>query len=215
MSAYYDLYESPMPGKRENEGEEPVLYARPVGGMTHTTEDIIRIISQECTLTPADLKAALTALSDSVARYLERGDRVQLDGIGSFSISLNCKSVTDAKQVRSHDVSFRHVNMQPAPELTRKLKYMKLYRTPASTQKDKMNREKRLLLLNHKLDREPFVTRKMYRRLTGISEYAVAKELEELVKEGVLECGGTRHSKYYYRKESVTKDGGENGNNPV
>lgn len=203
MSAYYDLFESPCPKNKRDKGESPVLHARPVGGCTHTTEEILQIISQECTLTPADLKAALSALSACIVRYLGHGDRVQLDGIGNFSISLNCKPVTEAKGVRSQDVSFRQVNMQPDPELAQKLKTMKLYRTPASTQKYKMEKEKRMLVLNRALDEEPFITRSRYRRLTGVSEYVVINDLETLVANGTLGCKSTRKSKFYYRKGTV------------
>lgn len=203
MSAYYDLYESPRPNNKKKEGEVPILHARPVGGRTHTTEEILKIISQECTLTPADLKAAMSALSDCIVRYLGNGDRVQLDGIGNFSISLNCKPATETKEVRSQDVSFKQVNLQPAPELAQKLKTMKLYRTPSSAQKYKMESEKRLLVLNRALDEEPFITRSRYRRLTGLSEYAAVKELNELTANGVLECRSMRKSKLYYRKGTV------------
>lgn len=203
MSAYYDLYESPCPNNQKRKEEAPVLHARPVGGRTHTTEEILQIISQECTLTEADLKAAMAALSDCIVRYLSNGDRVQLDGIGNFSVSLNCKPVTEAKEVRSQDVSFKQVNVLPAPELARKLKTMKLYRTPSSTQKHKMEEEKRMLLLNLALDKEAFITRGSYRRLTGISEYAAIKELERLVADGLLACKSTRKNKFYYRKGTV------------
>lgn len=205
MSAYYDLYESPVPGNQNNDGEGVILHARPVGGTTHTTEELIKRISEGCTLTPADLKAVLVALSDCIASHLQNGDRVQLDGIGNFSVSLNCKKVTEAKDVHSHDVSFRHVNIQPAAELTRKVKFMKLYRTPSSTRKNKMEKETRLALLNRKLDEEQFITRKMYKWYTGISQYAAAKELEELVNEGALVCRGTHHAKFYYRNDLLPK----------
>ncbi len=202
MSGFYDLYETPCPASKKQE-RETVLHARPVGSKTYTLEDAVRQISQKCTLTPGDVKAALVELTDYIATNLREGNRVQLDGLGNFSISLKCKPATDRKEVRSQDVHFNRIHFQSAVSLNKRLQTMKLYRLPDSMQKIQSTREERLEVLLQKLETEPFVTTRMYRRMTGLSDYAVKKDLTAFAEEGILVCNASRHAKFYYKKGTV------------
>lgn len=204
MSGYYDLYETPCPdSQKENRGV--VLHARPVNSKTYTLDDAIRRISEKCTLSPGDVKATLSELTDYIVTNLRDGNRVQLEGLGNFSISLKCKPTTDYKDVRSQDVSFQRINFLPSVSLTDRLKTIRLLRNPESRRKRQLTKEQRMKLLNNKLEKELFVTTPMYRSMTGLSVYAVKKELTELVSEGVLICNTSQRVRFYYKKGTILR----------
>ena len=49
-----------------------------------TTDQIAKRLAAESTVTPADVKAVLEALSGVMGDYMAQGRSVRLDGIGSF-----------------------------------------------------------------------------------------------------------------------------------
>lgn len=53
-------------------------------GSAITTDQLAKRVSAESTVSPADVKAVLTALSSVMGDYMAQGRSVKLDGIGSF-----------------------------------------------------------------------------------------------------------------------------------
>ena len=53
-------------------------------GSTVTTDQIAKRLAAESTVSPADVKAVLEALSGVMGDYMAQGRSVKLDGIGSF-----------------------------------------------------------------------------------------------------------------------------------
>ena len=56
-----------------------VLVGKPI-----TTDQVARRIAAESTVSPADVRAVLTALGPVMADYMAQGRSVKLDGLGSF-----------------------------------------------------------------------------------------------------------------------------------
>ncbi|MEG1580174.1 MAG: hypothetical protein RR386_02795 [Bacteroidaceae bacterium] len=119
MAIDYDFYESPNP---MGDGETK-YHVRPVGSRTLQTKNFVTQIQKECSLTVSDVLGCLSALSSVLSRSLLEGNRVKLDGIGSFGISLNGNVKRDAKgQLRLKDGKVSGVTFRPENSLINNLK---------------------------------------------------------------------------------------------
>lgn len=97
-------------------------YAQVVTKGTIDTTSLCHIISSGCTLTVADLRAAIEALSSSIANCLMDGYNVNIDGIGTFSISAESKVVDAEEDLRAPSVSVKNVNYRAAVSLKKAVK---------------------------------------------------------------------------------------------
>ena len=97
-------------------------YAQAVTKGTVDTATLCRDIAAECTLTIADMRAAIAALSQSIANRLLNGYNVYLDGIGTFSISAESKLVESQKDMSSKDIKVKSINYRSAVSLKEEMK---------------------------------------------------------------------------------------------
>ena len=111
----YDLREQPHASGEKAAGYYPVA-------VSHNKADERKLhadISHATTLTPSDLAAALSAVAEFVARHLSQGDRVELPGIGTFSLRLGADGpieYRDDKQL-SRRLQIRGIRFLPKQEL--------------------------------------------------------------------------------------------------
>ena len=70
-------------------------------GSAITTEQVAKRLAAESTVSPADVRAVLTALGGVMGDYMAQGRSVKLDGIGSFyfTASTNKNGVATEKEV--------------------------------------------------------------------------------------------------------------------
>lgn len=76
-------------------------------GTSVTTDQIAKRIASESTVSPADVKAVLEALSGVMGEYMAQGRSVRLDGIGSFFFKL---SATGNGVDTEEEVSINQIN---------------------------------------------------------------------------------------------------------
>ena len=87
MSIHYRLHQNKSVGTNLS-GK---WYARMVPmGTTHTRE-LAELIQRNCTVKKADVLAVLEELVETMRDQMQLGQRVKLDGFGSFKIGLQCK----------------------------------------------------------------------------------------------------------------------------
>lgn len=67
-----------------------------------TTNDLAKIMEQNCTVKESDIKAVLSELAETMKRSLLGGNRVVLDGFGAFKVTLNC---TGSEKMEDFDIS--------------------------------------------------------------------------------------------------------------
>ena len=96
MAILYDWYKTPQP--KATEGEGVMVHPRIHFNGSADTQQISEMIQQSCSLTKADVAAALTALSEIMGRELADGKRVHLCGLGYFYPTL-----TTTQPVRAAD----------------------------------------------------------------------------------------------------------------
>ena len=83
-------------------------------GSAITTEQVAKRLAAESTVSPADVRAVLTALGGVMGDYMAQGRSVKLDGIGSFyfTASTNKNGVATEKEVTAkliHGVRVRFI----------------------------------------------------------------------------------------------------------
>lgn len=104
-------------------------YAQVVTRGTIDTETLCQHIASSCSLTTADMAAAIIALSQNITDYLLDGYNVNINGIGTFSLSAESEVVENEKDLKSRSVKVKSVNFRSAVSLKKamtKSKFVKV-----------------------------------------------------------------------------------------
>jgi len=123
MPIKYKVIEKCLPGLA-HQGEKK-HYALPVMHGVLNLQDIIKSIEQRCTVSGADIHAALYALVDVAIDGLEDGSIVRLGELGSLRISLHSKGKDVASEVKSSDITGARVIFTPGTRIKMMIKTAK------------------------------------------------------------------------------------------
>ena len=84
-------------------------------GSAITTEQVAKRLAAESTVSPADVRAVLTALGGVMGDYMAQGRSVKLDGIGSFYFTASTKKngVATEKEVTAKLINGVRVRFIP------------------------------------------------------------------------------------------------------
>lgn len=93
------------------------IYGRAVVSDTIYTKKLCQNIRDRCTLTEPDVVAVVSALVTEVTAQLALGNRVVLDGFGSFKVGLNTSPADTAKKFTSANIVGMLVIFQSAIEM--------------------------------------------------------------------------------------------------
>lgn len=187
MVAKYALYENPNP---KGDGEKQPLHARIVPRGTVHTEEIAEQIADASGFSTAVTKGMLDALAHIVSQNLRRGYTVELDELGSFSISLKYRPVMDKKEIRSWSIDLGNVHFRGSKKLKERLKPLTLERDPdAGT--TRFTAEQRKMHLVNFLKTHEYINRTQYMQLNGCNRSTAIRDLSELIDEGTIKRLGT------------------------
>lgn len=78
-------------------------------------------ISKSCTLTPADIVAAIQSFLDKMPQYLKSSNRIRLNKFGIFKLSFSSIGHEKAEDVSSNDIKNLRVLFTPSAELKKEL----------------------------------------------------------------------------------------------
>ena len=107
MAVKFEFYESPNTiGTRKKR-----YHARVVNRERISTDHLAQEIHHSSSLTVADIKATIIALSEKLAYHLKDGARVHIEGIGYFHISLTCPETPTPHSTRANNVKFKSGNI--------------------------------------------------------------------------------------------------------
>ena len=116
MSAYYDLYETPVP-----EGEEPKsLHARVCSMGTISGKAFMERVFRDEHMPHAMVVGIVQAITTTLGDWLAKGYTVEIEGLGFFSTTLKCTHpVMNKKEVRAESVKMSTVKFRPGIEFKR------------------------------------------------------------------------------------------------
>lgn len=187
MPAQYDFYKNPIP---KGSNRKPRLHARIVTRGTTTTEKLAEDIHSRCTLSTADVMAALVSLSEVITDRLMDGERIYIKGLGYFQMTLRCPPVKTPKEIRAESIKFKSIAFRPEAELKKELKNTQFVR---ATYKNHSNRYSEIevdgLLTGFFMDNE-YITRREFQELCGFTKGTANRRLVAMIKEGKLKKEG-------------------------
>ena len=131
MKIKYDLYKSPP---RKIGGKEVTrLHARVADSHTVSMTDLAGRIQRSSTLTKTDMMAALSEIGERFLEELQNGNRVHLEGVGYFQMTLTCPpDIKDRTDVRAESVHFKSIAYTPEKKLRKHLRHTKFVRSDRS-----------------------------------------------------------------------------------
>ncbi|WP_293714489.1 HU family DNA-binding protein [uncultured Parabacteroides sp.] len=182
MGAKYALYENPNPRK---DGKKQPLHARIVSKGTVRTEEIADDIADACGYSTAVTKGMLDALAHIVSRHLRRGYTVELNELGSFSISLKCRPVMDKKEIRSWSIKFGNVHFRGNKKLKQQLQSIDLERAEDAGPTSYTPEQRKNRALNY-LENHDYINRPIYMQLNGCNHSTASHDLTTLTNEGKI-----------------------------
>lgn len=183
MSAQYDLYENP-PSKEP--GEKKLFHARIVSSGIKKTRNIAEVIADKSSLTTGDVIGALTLLSSTVADYLSEGYYVELEGFGTFSLSLQCRPVEKKSEIHAQSISLKTVNFKSSALLKDSVQKKMTLERSKEKHIDMLTGEQRLRALRSYLSDHRFITRSVYMALTGCYRTKAVGDLNNYIEQGIL-----------------------------
>ena len=193
MGAKYAMYENPNP---KGDGKKQPLHARIVSRGTIRTEEIAQDIAESCGYSTGVTKGMLDALAHIVSRYLKRGYTVELNELGTFSISLKSRPVMDKKEIRSWSIGFGNVHFRGNKKLKERLKLLDLERADEgeSTSFTPQQRKKRAL---EYLKDHDYINRVLYMQINGCNHSTAIADLKKMTESEQLKKLGSGKAVLY------------------
>lgn len=102
---------------RQGSATKGKIYGRAVVSDVIHTKKIAEKVSQRCTVTEPDILAVINALETEIAYNLSLGNRVVLDGFGSFKVGITTTPADTAKKFTAANIKGMHVIFAPAIEM--------------------------------------------------------------------------------------------------
>lgn len=194
MGLEYDFYPNPIP---EGSDRKPRLHARVVTKGTATTEWLAREINQRSSLTTGDVKAALDLLSSLLLQELSYGRRVHLEGLGYFSLTLDCPPVKTEKEIRAESIKVRTIVFRAEAEMKKKVRNLEISRARYKNKSKKLSDiEIDGLLTTYFMDHS-YITPWEFSRICGFTASTTSRRLKKLVDDGKLYRLAHRKSSIY------------------
>lgn len=193
MAAMYKLAGTPKPLQDDN---KQLYHARVVSNGTKTTKDIIKASRGLSTISPADIKGALQLFHDIMADFLMVGYNVELEGIGTFSLSAQCQPVTSKKEIRGESIHFKDVNFRSSKLLRDRLKATPFFKA-AEDKREKFTPEQCENRLIAYLNTHDMINCSQYMGLCHCCKSKAEKDLKKFYEEGKINRTHFGTSHYY------------------
>lgn len=183
MSIKYDLFNSPPRPGREN---ERTLHVRPVVTRTTTTDELAENISHYTAFSPGTIHGVLISLGEEIARCLVNSENIRLDGIGTFSLTLDGPTVQDPKEVRSEYVKVKRIVFRADPELKDKLSGASIQRVSKNRKLIRFTEEQRRTRILWYINRYQSINKRITRDLNHCANNIATRDLEYLITTGQI-----------------------------
>ena len=196
MAILYDWFENP----KRSEEEETTLHVRPCFNGTVSTKTVIRHIQQRSSLTPGEVLAVLTELSDILGEELQEGRQVHIKGVGYFAPTLAVDGrVTPDMPLRERNrkVRFKGISFRMDKQLKQHIDSVKVSMTRLETHSQPSSTEEREQQLTDYFSTHPFLTRRNLQSLLNLTKTTAIKLLQQWRTEGKLLNQGTTKQPIY------------------
>lgn len=194
MAIPFEFYANPNPDPEAPKRYHPRVVAKGIVSL----KEIVETVSGRCTLSAADLHAAVTAIEQAVSENLANGYRVRLDGLGSFSLTLSSPDVEDPTKVRSQNVSVKSVVFSPDKSFVSHSQSRGFERSAEKPHSAEVSLEQIKDAVGEYLKTNPFIRRADIERLLGLTKSTAQRTVKTLINAGFLKnVSGDEHHPLY------------------
>lgn len=194
MPVNYDFYENPkLPGSTKRTR----YHARVISKGTVSSEQLAEEIHERCSLSTADVAAALLALSQITAEKLKDGYNVHIEGIGHLQLTLQCPPIQSPKEIRAESIHFKSIAFRPSASLKRKLQATRFVRQEEKSH-SKLRAEKEIdQRVADYFQKHETLTRAQFQSLCGLTYTTAVRHLKRLREAGkIINIASPRHPLY-------------------
>lgn len=205
MPVNYDFYENPkLPGSTKRTR----YHARVISKGTISSEQLAEEIHERCSLSTADVAAALLALSQITAEKLKDGYNVHIEGIGHLQLTLQCPPIQSPKEIRAESIHFKSIAFRPSASLKRKLQATRFVRQEEKSH-SKLRAEKEIdQRVADYFQKHETLTRAQFQSLCGLTYTTAVRHLKRLREAGkIINIASPRHPLYRRRDDSQESAG--------
>lgn len=197
MAIKFEFYHTPV-----TSGKDEKRYYPKVVNMQHIdTDKLAQEIHTRCTLTVSDVKSVLVSLSEQLAYHLRNGERVHVEGLGYFQVTLEAPEVCNPKAVRANKVKVKTVRFRPDVELKSLIGEADIERSQLRPHSRKWTPEAMDKRLTEYFQTEKILTRRTFQAVCDLTETTAARQIKRLLAEGKLKNISTRIHPVYVPAE--------------
>ena len=196
MAIIYDWFENP----KRSADEETTLHVRPCFNGTVSTKAVVRKIQQHSSLTPGDVVAVLTELSQIVGEELQEGRQVHIDGLGYFAPTLTVEGrITPDMPLRDRNrkVRFKGVSFRMDKQLNQHISPIQVEMSRWETHSQPSTANEREQQLTEYFREHDFLTRRNLQYLLNLKRTTATTLLQQWRTEGKLLNQGTGKQPIY------------------
>lgn len=194
MPVNYDFYENPkLPGSTKRTR----YHARVITKGTVSSEQLAEEIHERCSLSTADVAAALLALSQITAEKLKDGYNVHIEGIGHLQLTLQCPPIQSPKKIRAESIHFKSIAFRPSASLKRKLQATRFVRQEEKSHSKLRAEEEIDQRVADYFQKHETLTRAQFQSLCGLTYTTAVRHLKRLRETGkIINIASPRHPLY-------------------
>ena len=183
MAAQYDFYKNPPSQK---DPKKKSLHPRIVSFNTTTPEELATLVQDRCSATTADVSLVLDALRSVLIQQIKMGNRVHLEGLGYFMMTLTAEPIESDKEIRSESVHFKSISFRPEVKLKNAFKSIRLERAPKKAHSATLTEEAIIEKLKTHFTLYQTISRREFQALCSLQQTTAATRLKTLVVKGIL-----------------------------
>ncbi|MCD7937836.1 MAG: hypothetical protein LUG98_13335 [Tannerellaceae bacterium] len=181
MAIFYDFYKNPP---REGEDGDPVLHPRPVVSDTSDSDYLARMLSVRSTFSEADFRGMMNNLVYLICEELSMSRNIYLDGLGTFSLSLESRPVKDIQEIRSPSIRIKDIHFKPAPSLKRILNQAEIRRVTHPRKSVSYTEEERHQRILAYIDQRQAINIMTVMRLNQCNHKKAKADIQKLIDKG-------------------------------
>lgn len=185
MKVEYDLYKSPP---RKIGGKEVArLHARVANTKTVSIADMEEAVQKSTSLTKTDVKAVVHEVGERFLEALQKGNRVHLEGIGYFQMTLVCPpDIKDKNDARAESIHFKSIAYTPEKDLRRKLAATTFVRSERGEHTVVRSDVELMGILTDYFKDHEYITRYDLERVCGMTRSTAFRRIKVWIKEKKL-----------------------------
>ena len=178
--------------------KNPQMAVTVVNSKLTKTNELAEHINNACSVTESDIAAVLQALGKCVCEELLDGNRVELDHLGTFSLSLTCGRKKLEDHVTKNDIRVKNILFTPCVEMKQAMRTANIVSGGPNPNKQ-LSDEVILRRLAKYFEEHEFMQRRNFEAVCECSRYTATKKLKELVKAGKLRAMGAKNVRFYVK----------------